>query len=213
MNHAGNTDHGIDPMVARIGGASVGILWDRLPVTSTDRDVSGWMPEFLSADEQFDRQAARLRALSGLRIAETWTVWNLEHDEWFADLPVVICVDRGPQLEVCWEKLDDLSITWDTIDVMVRPKAWVEWPLEWRQAAHPALAVMAGATLETVSATSFRFVTRNVADPRDVHEVWLTAGLWLATDRGDLHIFNALDENGLATRPPFRDADHDWRRI
>ena len=119
----------------------------------------------------------------------------------------------GCNLEVCWQKLDDLSITWDTIDVMVTPKAWVEWPLEWRQAAHPALEATAGATLETVSATSFRFVTKSVADPHDVHEVWLTAGLWLATDRSDLHIFNALDENGLSTQAPSRYADHDWRRI
>ena len=35
----------------------------------------------------------------------------------------------------------------------------------------------------------------------------------LATNRGDLHIFNALDENGLAAQRPPHDTDHDWRRI
>ncbi|MGB3443474.1 MAG: hypothetical protein WBA97_32460 [Actinophytocola sp.] len=171
------------------------------------------MPDFRPADEQLDRQAARLRALSNLRVVETWTVWNLEHDEWFAGLPVVLRLDRGPQLEVCWEKFDDLSITWGTIDVALTPRGWVEWPLEWRQAAHPALAAITGATLETVAVTSFRFVTKNVSDPRDRHAVWLTTGLWLATDCGDLHIFNGLDENGLSDQPPSRDTDHDWRRI
>ena len=150
---------------------------------------------------------------SGRRVAETWTVWDLEHDEWFADLPVVLRLNHGPQLEVCWEKLDDLSVTWNTIDVTVKPRAWVEWPLEWRQAAHPALAAIADATLEQISATSFRLVTGNVADPRDTHAVWLTTGLWLATSHGDLHIFNALDENGLAAQRPSRDTDHDWRHI
>ena len=33
---------------------------------------------------------------------------------------------RGSQLEVCWEKFDHVSITWDTIDVTVTPKAWVD---------------------------------------------------------------------------------------
>lgn len=45
-------------------------------------------------------------------------------------MPIVLRLDHGPQLEVCWEKFDDLSITWDTIDVTVKPRAWVEWPLE-----------------------------------------------------------------------------------
>lgn len=182
-------------------------------MTPKEPHVSGWRPDFLPADEQLDRQAARLRSLPGLRVAETWTVWDLEHDMWFADLPVVLRLEQGPQLEVCWEKFNDLSITWDTIDVTVTPKAWVEWPLEWRRAAHPALAATEGATLAQVSVTSFRFVTENVHDPRDVRATWLTAGLWLATDRGGLHVFSGLDENGLSAEPPARDADHDWRPL
>lgn len=87
-------------------GAGIAGLWDRSPVTPKDPDVSGWVPAFLPADDQLDRQAARLRSLTGHRIAETWTVWSLEHDEWFADLPVVLRLDDGPQLEVCWEKFD-----------------------------------------------------------------------------------------------------------
>ncbi|UJW29814.1 hypothetical protein L3Q67_31920 [Saccharothrix sp. AJ9571] len=89
----------------------------------------------------------------------------------------------------------------------------VEWPLEWRRAAHPALAAIEHETLQQISATSCRFVTENVADTRDVHEAWLTTGLWLATDSGGLHVFNALDENGLAAQPPPRDADHNWHPI
>jgi hypothetical protein len=131
------------PLVARscrVEDASLGGLWDGLVVTPKNPQVSGWKPDFLSADEQFDRQTTRLRSIIGLRLTETWLVWNLEHDEWFADLPVVLRLNDGPQLEVCWEKMDDLSVTWDTIDVTVTPKAWVEWPLEWRREAHPALA-------------------------------------------------------------------------
>ncbi|UJW31007.1 hypothetical protein L3Q67_38400 [Saccharothrix sp. AJ9571] len=59
---------------------------------------------------------------------QTWTVWGLAHDEWIADLPVVLRLEQGPQLEICWEKFDDLWITWDTIDVAVEPEAWVKLP-------------------------------------------------------------------------------------
>ena len=182
-------------------------------MTPKDPRVSGWVPAFLPADEQLDRQAARLRSLTGHRVAQTWTVWALEHDEWFADLPVVLRLDHGPQLEVCWEKFDELSITWNTIDVTDTPTAWVEWPLEWRQAAHPALATIADATVDQIAATSSRFPTENAAEPFCIKASWLTTGLWLATSRGDLHIFNALDENGLSPQHPSRDAEHDWRHI
>jgi len=171
------------------------------------------VPDFLPAEDQLDRQAARLRSLTGHRITETWTVWDLEHDEWFADLPVVLCLDHGPQLEVCWEQFDNLSITWNTIDVRLTPRAWVEWPLEWRQAAHPALTAIADATVDEVAATSSRFATENTAEPLGTEPTWLTTGLWLTTSRGDLHIFSALDENGLASQRPSRDSEHDWRHI
>jgi hypothetical protein len=92
-------------------------------VTPKHPQISGWAPDFLPADEQFDRQANRLRSLLGAQVADAWVVWNLEHDAWFADLPVVLQMESGLQVEVCWEKSDDLSITWDTIDVSVKPKA------------------------------------------------------------------------------------------
>jgi hypothetical protein len=120
-------------------------------------------------------------------------------------------LDDGRQLEICWEKFDDLSITWNTIDLSVSPKAWVEWPLEWRDAAHPALLACAGATIHDVRATTFRFTTQNVDHPHEVSEVWLTAGIWLATGGSGVHIFNALDENGLSDERPERDGEHDWR--
>jgi hypothetical protein len=175
--------------------------------------VSGWLPDFLPADEQLAQQAERLRSLVGSRLTAAWIGRNLEDDEWFADLPVVLQFDHLPQLELCWEKFDDLSITWDTVDLTVTPKAWVEWPLEWREQAHPAVASVVGTTVEQISATTSRFVTQNVDHPHKVRAVWLTTGLWLATSRGGLHIFNALDENGLESRLPARGADHDVRPI
>ncbi|MCC2313585.1 hypothetical protein [Cellulomonas xiejunii] len=182
-------------------------------MTSKEPDVSGWKPDFLPANEQVARHAPALRDLRGGRIADARIVWNLEHDEWFADLPVVLRFADRPQLEVCWEKLDDLSITWGTIDLTRPPHAWVDWPLEWRPAAHSALAEALGQRVRGVSVSSLVLTTNDVERPSDVHSVWLTAGLWLATDSGGLHIYNALDENGLSGQRPAVDASHGLRPV
>ncbi|TWG93343.1 Xin repeat protein [Nocardioides sp. J9] len=70
-----------------------------------------------------------------------------------------------------------------------------------------------GGIVTDVRATTYLFETQNVDDPEDKSAAWLTAGLWLATDCGDLHVFNALDENGVAAKRPERDAAHDWRPV
>ena len=171
------------------------------------------MPDFRPAESQLERQTDRLHSLIGDEIAGAWAVWNLEHDEWFADLPVVLQMKRGAQLEVCWEKLDDLSIAWHTIDLTVPPTAWVEWPLEWRRNALPELQAIPGAVVMELAASRFRFVTEAVDHPASHREVWLTAGLWIRTIDAGLHVFNALDENGVSSRPPLRDADNDWRPL
>lgn len=139
-------------------------------------------------------------------------MWIVDED-WFADLPVVMRFDDGSQLEVSWKKFDDLSLTWDTIDVNEPPSTWVDWPLEWRRNAHAPLAALIGGAVREVRTTSFLFETWNADNRSDRTAAWLTTGLWLATDRGDLHVFNALDENGLAAEGFDRDASHDWRPI
>lgn len=168
----------------------------------TDIDVSGWQPTWDTAGNQLRRHSERLRSLPGRRVSDAWIVWNLEHDEWFADLPVVIQFDDVLQLEIGWQKFDDLSITWNTIDVAVTPRAWVTWPLEWRSQAHPALSDIIEQEVTHVEASRHLFTTRGVDPPSDAHSAWLTSGIWLQTDRSGLHVFNALDENGLSNERP-----------
>lgn len=92
-------------------------------VRRMDSHVSGWVPDFRPAQFQLERHRIRLRSLLGDSIVDTWAVWRLEDDEWFAHLPVVLVMKGGEQLEICWEKFDDLSITWNTIDPTVPPKS------------------------------------------------------------------------------------------
>lgn len=178
----------------------------------SDPQVSGWMPDFRPAEEQFNRQSGPLRALVGRRILEAWTVWIVDED-WFADLPVVIAFDDGSQVELAWQKFDELSLTWGTIDVGTVPRAWADCQLEWRRNADPALAGVVGGVVTDLFVTRSLFELANREDPTDRSASWLTTGLWLATDQGDLHVFNALDENGLAAEPPPRDRTQDWRPL
>jgi hypothetical protein len=172
-----------------------------------DPDVSGWRPRWVSAQEQVTAARDDLLSLPGHRVVAAWGVWNLELGQWFADLPVVMEFDHGRRLEICWQKFDDLSITWNTIDVSVAPVAWVTWPLIWRADAHPALTAMVDELVTTVAVTEHLFTTRVVNPvPQDGGSgealVWLTSGLWLGTEMTGLHVFNALDENGLSNEPP-----------
>jgi hypothetical protein len=154
----------------------------------TDADDAGWSPRWLPAPEQLDLQRSRLLALRGHRVVETWLAWMVDQDSWFADLPVVLRIDDGRQLEVSWQKFDELSITWSTVDVSSGPGVGTTW----RSRAHDALRAVTGRTIVAVSRTEHLCST-----PEADHDTWLVSGLWLQMDHGALHVFDALDENGL----------------
>jgi hypothetical protein len=139
------------------------------------------------------------------RVVDSWLVWDLEHDKWFADLPVILMLDDGRKLAVSWRKLDDLSITWNSMAVSATPIAWMTWPLARRSQSHESLRSVTGSVINAVASTKHRFTTRQVAPPTAVgaetYATWLIRGIWLGTDGVGLHIFNALDENGLSNDP------------
>ena len=175
--------------------------------------VSGWVAQFLPGQEQISVHREKLLALVGSRLTNAWIVWNLDDDTWFADLPVVLQFDNDVQLELCWEKFDDLAVSWNTVDVSIAPTAWVTWPLEWRSRAHESLANAVGSVVTDVSVLEYFLGTpsgvwarlpRRKAKPGSGE----ANGLWFDTDRGGLHVFNALDENGLSNDRPSDGRDH-----
>lgn len=113
----------------------------------TDWDVSGWEPAWQRGQSGVEAHREGLLSLRGHAITNSWIIWNLDDDEWFADGPVVIGFDDGRHLEVCWQKFDDISISWNTIDPSHQPAASVTWSMQWRSQAHPALAAIGGETV------------------------------------------------------------------
>ncbi len=176
-----------------------------------DFEISGWVPSWAPARATLADQRADLHALAGRRIIDSWLVWDTDHDGWFADLPVVLLLDNGRQLEASWQNWGELSITWNTIDVTTTPIGSVTWPpLAWRSQAHPSLHTVTGEVITEAASTEHLFTTRQIYPPSTdagLSAVWLASGLWLRTAASGLHIFNALDENGLSNKTPIAGDD------
>lgn len=181
--------------------------------------VSGWRADFRPAEEQLSTQAERLRTLVGDEVSSTWVVWQLQHDSWFADMPVVLKFRSGVQLEIAWQKFDELSVSWNTIDTDRPPAAW-PWfdSFRWRPDGLPELVAAVGRRIKGIAVTSFESETTDVTDPRitntkDVHSAWLTSGIWFDLGATGLHIYNSLDENAVADAAPFMDQQHSIRSL
>ena len=162
-----------------------------------ERGIAGWQPEWRSGAEQVNRHADALVSLVGAKLTGAWSIW-IDESDWYADMPVVLQFDGSRQLEICWQKFDDLSISWNTINIDLTPRGSFDH-LSWRPWAHLALRKNRGQTVSSVAATESVFTRSDVDHPHREHSTTFTGGLWLATTGPGLHIFNALDENGLAT--------------
>ncbi|MEH1169005.1 hypothetical protein V6V47_26845 [Micromonospora sp. CPCC 205539] len=165
-----------------------------------DFGIAGYQPGWLNgADEIADRHARRLQDLVGSRLTSTWLVWDDDRDEWFADCPVVLDF-AGERLEVNHQKFDDLSITWNSIDV-TRTPAWPTsdgFRLRWRDDVPALLTARRGQRLEAVELLEWAgddLAAGTVAVGMRFTDGWLT-------------VYNALDENGLG----FGDLPPEYRR-
>lgn len=130
---------------------------------------------------------ARLSALFGRTLAHTWVLWDVGDDSWFCDAPVLF--DFGDaQLEIQHNKLDELSITWNTIDPL-SPVTWPDSALAWRNDAIPDLERLRGQPVVAGELLEWR-----------VHGPDLANGMvavGITFEHGQVLVHNALDENGL----------------
>jgi hypothetical protein len=121
---------------------------------------------------------------------------------------VILAFDDGRALEISWQRFDELSITWNTIDVTVTPRAWVLSPLEWRSQAHIALRATVGHDVTRVDTTELCLRTWPTGAAGRAQSMWMTGGIWFQTATSGLHVLNALDENDLSNEmPPLASTD------
>jgi hypothetical protein len=162
---------------------------------------------------------SHLRALIGKTLETSWVAWDTERDTWFADEAVILRVDSINLEIVCW-KLDEVALTWNSIDLSAKPRWLADWgdefALKWRQDALPALRSAKGKTIKGVYVVEYLYRTRVIEDRRHLenegtrHEAWLLHGIELQFENKCLRVFNALDENGVTDEPP--DDKEEFRR-
>jgi hypothetical protein len=152
--------------------------------------ISGFEPTFLvGIDAVREEHGSRLAALVGRRLTGVALVRFAEDGDWFADCPVVLDFD-GVQVEICHWKLDELSISWDTIDTaaVITGWEWFELTPEWSR-TDERLEPFVGRELTEVALLEWRPSALDLADG--------TVAVEFVFDGGRFHIANGLDENTI----------------
>lgn len=166
--------------------------------------VPNWSPTWLRFyDEVRVAHAHNLGELVGEVLTGLWIPWDTHANERLAELPVVVR-SKGRQLEVCAASIDEVSITWDMIDVHVPFKASQPWsvPITWLRldSALPVRGtdrrVVAVALLD-VAVKSTEIPSGAASTTRHCHGL----GLEVA-GTPDVWILNGLDQVQLAAEPP-----------
>lgn len=147
----------------------------------------------------------------GRPIRAVWTLWDDEDDQWFEDAPVV--VDAGShRLEICATKLDEMSVSVNTIDLSL-PVYWCgeegdgEPAMHWTDRMHSCLAGVASQRIEGFCVMEYR-IDSGLQDMLGLN--WVAAGVGLVLEDGYFEVGNGLDCN-VMTRS--RSSGEDYRYL
>jgi hypothetical protein len=166
--------------------------------------------DFRPAADQLRRHRDRLQALVGQRVTAGWTGWFPER--LVPGAPVVLGFEGGEQLELAWQKWDDLSITWHTVDLAVLPELHGH-AYEWRPTEPAEVAAIVDRPVTAIAVSEGPYF--NDVDllpggplPMDAVAGWVVDGLWLETGDTGLLVHNGADTVALSPSPmtPTHDA-------
>ncbi|TVT52607.1 hypothetical protein FNH05_12700 [Amycolatopsis rhizosphaerae] len=165
-----------------------------------DFGIAGYRPRWLTDLAEIRREHGdRLAALVGRRLTTTRLMWDPDRDEWWSDGPVVLGFEEE-QVEVNHQKFDEVSITWNSVDIGRAP-AVEGFHLGWRGDAPHELVALCGRRLSSVALLQWHGEDRDVAD--DTCAVCFDFG-----SDGSVTVANGLDENHLDFTVP----EPRWRR-
>ena len=155
---------------------------------------------------QWSKQAGELREhlrairadFTGRPIHAVWTLWDVENDEWFNDAPVIVDVG-GSRLEICATKLDEMSVSVNTIDI-AKPVFWCsdeddgEPAMRWTDRIHSCLTGVASQRIESFCIMEYR-IDSGLQDMLGLN--WVVAGIGLELEDGYFEVSNGLDCNAM----------------
>ncbi|SNT47086.1 hypothetical protein [Actinacidiphila glaucinigra] len=157
----------------------------------SDFGIEGYRPRWVGGREAVVREhGARLGSLAGRTLTGVWLVWDARDDQWFCDCPVLFDF-AGEQVEVNHNKLDELSLTWNSVDPR-RPVDWFDFDLRWRAEPLAGLRALLGRRLTRVDL--YEWLVQDVPSG--------TVDITFVFEETRVRVYNALDENGLDIGPP-----------
>ncbi|MCP2328774.1 hypothetical protein HDA40_007281 [Hamadaea flava] len=149
--------------------------------------IPGFVPDWLAGLKAIKAaHGERLGGLAGRRLTSVDLVYFVEDGSWYADCPVVFDFE-GERVEICHQKFDDLSITWNTIDCSAPIGGWDEADFApvWR-AGEVLLGDFVGSEVREVALLEWRG-DRDMADGMVAVE--------FVFETGRFAVANGLDEN------------------
>ena len=175
--------------------------------------IENYNPHFNSSTKEIvTKVGEELKKLIGKKITETWVVWETKNNKWFKDCPVVINIE-GIQVEICTSKVEELSITFNTID-MSNELNWYDiddFKLEWREGAFSELLLGKDKKINSVEIIEYKFQSEVVFSkdkPKsqgDKNSAWVLNGIGFELDNGYFSVYNGLDENEISIEPDLSD--------
>ncbi|GHE97267.1 hypothetical protein GCM10017786_32450 [Amycolatopsis deserti] len=156
--------------------------------------MEGFEPRWLSGFAAVRREhGPRLAALVGRRLTAGWLAWERDSDCWWNDAPVVFDFG-GEQVEISHRKFDELSITWNSIQV-TRLLTDSMFHISWCNDVCHRLTALHGQVLSSVALLEWQGAQRDLGTGAvAVHLVFASGG--------SVTVANALDENELDFSAP-----------
>ena len=159
--------------------------------------LRNYRPKFIENVDDFrSKNGELLRSLSGHNILEVWSVWSLEYGEYWLDAPVIIVTDTR-QIELCARKLEEYSVTADTVKLDDRVNWYGDERFELRK-----FAAYEDCTIEAVWCVELE---HTIGD----YKWWALGGVAFTGNEIFLSVENGLDENLIETEWK----DEEFRRL
>jgi hypothetical protein len=118
---------------------------------------------FYNLEELIKFNRDKLRNLNGKSIRDVWAIWELNSDEWYSDGVIILCFD-DTNIEICNHNLNELSITWNEIDVNIGLESYDfeeygKFNFEWRKDCLDQFKLINGKRIEEIEIVEYKFTT------------------------------------------------------
>ncbi|PZD97015.1 hypothetical protein DNH61_04780 [Paenibacillus sambharensis] len=167
--------------------------------------INNYSPDFIDNTEQFiTKHDDMLHSLIGQSIDGINILWNKTEDEFYSIAPVLFKISEI-QIELCANKLDEFSLTYNLIDPLteVEPSDMGDgevWFYEWRRYS----GFIKSSTITGIDILELLFESRVIHDKDNPELIgqqssnWLLHGIGLQTLDYYVTVYNAFDCNGVS---------------